>query len=127
MNLAIEALLVAVGGAVGAVCRFLIQRLDFFGPNKFMLTMLINLSGCLLIGVMWALMHTCIDRRQVYLLVIVGLLGGYTTYSSFGFETFELMRSGRIAAACLYSLTTLVGGLACCGAGYMITSKIAQG
>lgn len=121
-----EALLVGIGGGVGAICRFLITRLDFFGSNKFLLTMIVNLSGCLLIGVMWALLHNVISRREVYLLVVVGLLGGYTTYSSFGFETFELMKAGRVVTALLYAGGTLLGGLACCAAGYMITSKIVR-
>ena len=116
-------LLVAVGGALGAVCRYLLMRADLFTSDRFLTTMIVNLSGCLLIGVMWAFLHHVIDRREVYLLVVVGLLGGYTTYSSFGFETFDLLRAGRTIAGLLYALTTLVGGFACCAAGYMITSK----
>ena len=123
-SLLTESLTVAVGGAIGAVFRFLIQRFDIFDSHKFYLTLIVNLSGCLLIGIMWALMHNCIDRRSVYLFVIVGVLGGYTTYSSFGYETFDLLRSGQVVSGLLYALTTLIGGLACCAAGYLITAKL---
>ena len=120
-----EFLLVGLGGALGAIARFAVMKLDWFSGDRFLLTMIINLSGCLLIGVVWALLHHVIDRREVYLFVVAGLLGGYTTYSTFGYETLELIRGGQTLTALLYVATTVVGGLACCAAGYTIVAKFA--
>jgi fluoride exporter len=92
---------VAAGGAIGATARFLmggaIQRLAPSFPYG---TFAVNVLGCVVFGVIVALSEsrTAIGPgARAFLLT--GVIGGFTTFSSFGYETFELLRDGRVLAA----------------------------
>lgn len=78
-------------------------------------TLLVNLSGAMVLGfVIEALVRSGDDhglRRSLRLLIGTGLLGAFTTYSSFIVQTDLLVRSGRTGLAALYVLATLLGGL----------------
>ncbi|MBM1558710.1 fluoride efflux transporter CrcB [Sulfitobacter mediterraneus] len=96
--------LVALGGAVGAVLRYLsgvaIMRLT--GPQEFPLAILtVNVVGSFLMGVF---VVVAAHRGLTHLspLVMTGLLGGFTTFSAFSLETVTLMERGQIGAAGLY-------------------------
>ena len=111
----VNALAVALGGACGATLRYLISefvstraRADF--PYH---TMVVNISGAFVLGILMAL---AVDRAAVShwwrLFLGVGLLGGYTTFSTFAFETVELMQEGAAAAAFLNAAGSVVLGVA---------------
>jgi CrcB protein len=100
---------------IGAILRYgvggLVHRLY---EGRFPLgTLLVNAAGCLAIGFLFTLSE---DRgvlsANTRLFVFVGVLGGFTTYSSFGYETFTLMRDGLAAKALLN-----VGANICLGLG----------
>jgi CrcB protein len=107
-------LAVAAGGAVGAASRYgldrLIERRSFavFPWSTFT----INVSGCFLIGLVIAVL---VDRHQTPAWaragLVVGVLGGYTTFSTFAQETLDLLRAEDLALALLYSLGSLAGGV----------------
>jgi fluoride exporter len=107
-------LAVAAGGAVGAASRYgldrLIERRSFavFPWSTFT----INVSGCFLIGLLIAVL---VDRHQTPAWaragLVVGVLGGYTTFSTFAQETLDLLRAEDLALALLYSLGSLAGGV----------------
>jgi CrcB protein len=86
--------LIAVGGGVGAVLRYLVagwgQRLT---EGSFPLgTLIVNVIGCLAIGFVATLMTgPAIVREEYRFAILVGLLGGFTTFSTFGYETFALL------------------------------------
>ena len=111
-NLAI----VALGGALGAVARYEIsarvQQRWGGGPGAFPVgTLVVNALGCLVLG---ALMAWVAERAQfaprTRLFVGIGLLGSFTTFSTFGFETIELARHGKLGGALLnVALNVLVG------------------
>lgn len=112
-------LAVAAGGALGAGSRYgldrLIERRSFavFPWSTFT----INVSGCFLIGLVIAAL---VDRHEapewVRVGLVVGVLGGYTTFSTFAQETLDLARADEVAVAFLYSLGSLsVGVLAVLG------------
>jgi CrcB protein len=99
-----QLLLIAVGGAAGAVARWLLagqaQRL-VEGPFP-LGTLVVNVVGCILIGYLaTALAGPVLVREEVRLGLLVGLLGGFTTFSSFGYETIALLRDGQAGAAAL--------------------------
>ncbi|GAC1652422.1 MAG: hypothetical protein NVS4B8_27760 [Herpetosiphon sp.] len=75
-------------------------------------TLLINLAGCFLIGVLQTLflelMHVRIETR---LFVVVGMLGGFTTFSTFGVETVQLIAAGRGWQALVYQVASVAGGI----------------
>lgn len=96
-------LLIAAGGAIGAVSRFWlgtnVQALfkDSYFP---MGTMTVNLIGCFLIGLIMGLVEfrgSVSNETRMFL--VVGILGGFTTFSSFGYETLELIKAGSIPSA----------------------------
>ena len=77
-------------------------------------TLSVNVLGCLAIGVLSALL--VVEERRVpewlHAGLVIGLLGGFTTFSTFGRETIELLREQRIAAAVAYVLASNLAGLA---------------
>lgn len=87
-------LLIACGGGIGAVARYVMsgwgQRLT---AGTFPLgTLSVNLVGCLLIGFVGAVFAGPLIVREEYrAAVLIGFLGGFTTFSTFGFETFALL------------------------------------
>ncbi len=96
-------LLIAAGGALGALSRYWVGTAihDLSKAAGFPLgTVVINLVGCLLIGLYFGF-HDKGLPEQLRLLIVVGFLGGFTTFSTFGFETFELIRGGSINLALL--------------------------
>jgi CrcB protein len=109
-------LAVALGGATGSLARYgldrVIERRSFAGyPWS---TFTINTTGCLLIGVVVAAL---VDRHHtpawLRLGLVMGVLGGYTTFSTFAQETLDLIDESRLDLAALYAFGSLgVGVLA---------------
>jgi len=123
----INAALVGSGGFVGAICRYglsgLVQRNAVLSVFPYG-TLAVNLLGCLLIGFAVGL----IDSRQMFgpefrLFVLIGLLGGFTTYSTFGYETFALLRDADYLRAVANVSIHVILGLALVWLGYALTSR----
>jgi CrcB protein len=113
---------IAVGGALGAVARQLISAAVPRQPHEFPIgTFVVNLSGCLLIGL---LMVSIVDvwrpHRLVRPFLGVGLLGGYTTFSTYTVETQALIQEGNPRMAFVYFGATVVGALLAVQAGVLI-------
>lgn len=108
-----ELFLVALGGAVGSVFRYLISVYTPFLIGKsslFTATLIVNLIGCFLIGALIQWMDTKqIMQTGLRLLILVGFLGGFTTYSTFGLEGFELLRESSSTAFLYIGLHILLG------------------
>jgi len=115
--------LVAVGGATGSLARYLLSTwtMQSASAQKFPLgTLLVNLVGCLVAGILagLALRHPGWLTQELRLLLFVGLLGGFTTFSAFGLETAALLRrgdwllaSGYVGASVLLGLALLLLGI----------------
>ncbi len=108
--------LVALGGAIGAACRFLVGVgiLRMTGPVEFPLAIItVNVIGSFLMGVfVVAAAHKGLTHYSPF--VMTGILGGFTTFSAFSLETVTLMERGQIAAAGAYitlSIALSLGGL----------------
>ncbi len=113
-------LLVALGGAIGAACRFLmgVGLLRLLGPQEFPLAIItVNVVGSFLMGVF---VVAAAQKGLTHLspFVMTGVLGGFTTFSAFSLETVTLMERGQIGAAGLYvalsvglSIAGLMAGL----------------
>ena len=108
-------ILTALGGAIGATLRFGIGRWaqDFFGQPGFPYgTLLINVTGCVVFGFIMGLVdkgYPIGTEQRTFMLV--GILGGYTTFSTFGFETFAFLRDGQLEAALLNAALQVVIGV----------------
>ena len=116
--------LVGVGGFLGSVLRYAIGgwvgrlKAGWTFPLE---TLLINVAGCLVLGALAGLS----EARGVFTgttraFLFVGLLGGFTTFSSYGYETFQLLRDGRWQAAGLSSALQVVLGIAAVWAGHSL-------
>jgi fluoride exporter len=107
-------LLVGLGGGIGSILRYLCQKwISESYQNIFPLgTFLVNISGCFLIGVFYALgERSNLLSPQVRFLLITGLCGGYTTFSTFAFENFNLLRIGGMSTFFLYAIASLAVGI----------------
>lgn len=113
---------VAGGGALGAVSRFLLGEL-IQGQSTFPRgTLLINVSGCLVFGLLSGLTAERVTE-PMRLFLFTGILGGYTTFSAFGGETVALARD-QPARAAAYVLLSVGLGLAAVAAGYWIALRL---
>lgn len=115
-------LLVFCGGGAGAVLRYVLQVwLGKPGETGFpYATLTANLSGCLLIGIMAALSARMQWNQTAVLLVFTGILGGFTTFSSFALEFFNLLRNNHPGTAFVYMVLSNIGGAGLCATGYLI-------
>lgn len=114
------ALAVALGGAFGSWARWSLggwaQRRASAASGVIAIfpagTLLVNLLGCLAVGLLagWFEERGAVDPA-VRVFVLVGVLGGFTTFSSFGFETVALVREGNLAPAAANVVLSVAGGL----------------
>ena len=112
-----NALAVALGGALGALARYGVA--NAIGTRAFpWATLTINVVGSFALGLVLA---GAVGRwpAAVSFAVTVGLLGAFTTFSTFSFEATELLREGRAAAAGAYVAASVVLGLLASAAGYL--------
>ena len=120
----LDILLVFVGGGLGALSRFGVSNLKILEHDKYYYTVAINISGCIVIGILWALFaHFDLSRKWV-LFTITGFLGGYTTYSAFTLDAMQLVQNGRWGEALFYVAVTMIGGLGGCALGLFLTEKL---
>ena len=114
-------LAIAIGGAAGSVARYLVSgwvqrspvllRFGTFGPALPWGTFLVNLTGCLLMGFLAGLFQErLVVHPDVRALVLIGILGGYTTFSSFAVETLRLVQQGSLPLA---AANGVVGPILC--------------
>ena len=122
MKLIINVGYVAAGAAIGGALRYLVSVFvqQRAGPGFPVATMLINITGSLLLGFLVAyLAETAALSPELGLFLTTGVCGGYTTFSTFSYETFALMRDGEFGRAGLYvglsvgvSLIAMFAGIA---------------
>lgn len=111
----IKILMVGIGGFSGSICRYLISEFSnkYFTAAIFPYgTLFVNILGCLIIGFLGGISEV----RQVFppeirALVMVGFLGGFTTYSTFGSEIFIMVRAGHTGAAVMDLFLHIVLGI----------------
>lgn len=115
-----DAMLVAAGGATGALARYLIG-LAFVARTSGSMpwhTFAINISGALLLGLLMGVALRSGEAAEPWILLIgTGLLGGFTTFSTLAFEGVSLFESGRAGTAMLYAFGSIALGLLAAWAG----------
>jgi fluoride exporter len=106
--------LVAIGGAIGSVSRSLFSTfvLRVTGSLLPLGTFAVNVVGCVAFGaIVGAAEHRFVLTPETRAFLLVGILGGFTTFSSYTFETFTLMQDGQFAAAAFNIAGQVVAGL----------------
>ncbi len=118
-----DVVLVALGGAVGAVARYGLglAALRLAGPGLPVGTWVVNALGCVGIGVAVALA----PAERVRLLGVVGVLGGFTTFSAYSAETVALWAAGRPGWAVANALGSVVVGVASVALGLWLGRAVA--
>ncbi len=119
-------LLVALGGAIGSSFRYLLaEAIPKSTDHSFIWgTLSVNIIGALLIGILWAYFDNNTQNFGLKLFLLVGILGGFTTFSSFALENINLFRNGDIRIAFLYIFGTNIFGLLAAFGGYYISKQI---
>jgi CrcB protein len=115
-------LLVGAGGALGAMLRYAVGTLALrWLPASFPFgTFIVNVTGCFAIGVLAALFDRSGAGLAPRLFWVAGVLGGYTTFSTFGYDTLALLRQGGVATATLNAAGQVVAGLLAVWAGALV-------
>jgi len=116
----IKLLAISLGGMIGALLRYgvggAIHRLT---STTFPVgTMFINLTGCLIIGLLWGLFERFNFSSLLRSFLFIGVLGSYTTFSSLGLETFSLFRDGEARLGLYNVLITNTFGILLVFGGY---------
>jgi CrcB protein len=119
--------LIAIFGAIGTLARYGLQGVvQIRTASTFPYgTLLVNLSGCFLLGLIgqFTLKHLVIspDWRMA---IAIGFFGGYTTFSSFGWETAKMLEAGEWAWATAYVGVSVMAGLLLSVAGIRLANKL---
>lgn len=120
------AFLVALGGGLGAATRFLVDTL-IARHNRLSVplgTLTINVTACLLLGMLTGLALNHPGHDGLDLVLAVGFLGGYSTFSTASVECARLFLAGRAPTAALYAVGMLVVSVAAAVVGLMITAGL---
>jgi fluoride exporter len=116
-------LLAALGGALGALARWALAEALPHSPGAWpWSTLLVNLIGCLLIGILLAVLLARFPNSPwLRPFLAVGVLGGFTTYSTFAVDVVRLTGAGHAGVAVGYVLVSVLGGVAAVLAGLLVT------
>jgi CrcB protein len=123
-----NALLVMIGGAIGALLRYEVGRtaLHRLDPGFPWGTLIVNLAGGLLMGVLAGYMFgRTPPNQQLWMFAAVGLLGGFTTFSAFSFDVFAMLERGRMGIAAGYVGGSVLGALGLLFLGYWLARALA--
>lgn len=115
-----ELVVIGLSGFLGSISRYLVYV--WVGSRNLTTfpwaTLFVNISGCLVIGFLSSIIERQVPyHRQLFLMGSVGFLGSFTTFSAFGLETLNLLRSQHIGLAILNIFANVIIGIAMAGLG----------
>ncbi len=125
------ALLIAIGGALGSLARWGLSELvaRAWGPAFPWGTLLVNVTGSFLIGAAaggsWNDVRL-VDSPFVRHFVMVGVCGGYTTFSAFSLQTVSMLQAGDVGRAGIYAVASVLSCLVATWAGYALAAALAR-
>ncbi len=121
-GLSMQWIWIGIGGALGSVLRYFLQGfVQTAYPGVFPVgTLAVNLAGSALIGFLAGLFESAPVSANLRLFLVVGILGGFTTFSSFNLENLNLIRAGQGRLAVLYIVSSNVLGIGLAFGGYLL-------
>ena len=120
-------LLVMAGGAIGSAGRYLVgtATLRAFGPNYPWGTLAVNLIGGFLMGLLAGALARTSGSEHTRLLLGVGVLGGFTTFSAFSLDAVTMVERGQWGIALAYALVSVIGSVVALFAGLYLVRAVA--
>lgn len=119
--------LIGLAGFVGTLSRYWMSGVVArrFGETFPMGTLVVNLAGCFLVGLLFYLLEErFLINHTVRTAILIGFLGGFTTFSSFGLQTFTLVQDGEFGFALLNITASNLFGLLLVWAGYTLAKVL---
>jgi CrcB protein len=123
----IRTLLVGLGGFVGTLLRYWLSGLIArrYGETFPLGTLVVNAIGCFVIGFLFYFFYDrSLTTPAARTVVLIGVIGGFTTFSSYGLQTFTLLRDGEVFLALVNVVASNVLGLALVWLGYVLAKAI---
>lgn len=124
----LKLLLIGAGGFIGSITRYLLSVSIHKLSNGFLFpigTLTVNLLGCLAIGFLAGLAEfRGLFSPEVRMFVFIGILGGFTTFSTFGYETYQLLRDGQGQFAVTNVCLSVIFGILAVWAGFLLAKNI---
>jgi len=118
-------LLIGSGGFIGSVARYYVSKLNL-SPHFFSIpvgTLVVNITGSLLIGLLMGISEkSTLISAEARLFLMVGLCGGFTTFSSFTMENLTLVHNGQLLQVLIYTSLSITLGLLAVYIGYAVTN-----
>ena len=122
-----QLLLVGLGGFIGSIARYLVSKLNltWYFHDIPMGTLTVNILGSILIGFFLGIfVNSDLLNTNLKLFLVVGICGGFTTFSSFTNENFQLLQNGQFLTAAVYTLGSLLFGVIAVYLGYLISNLL---
>lgn len=118
--------IIGLGGAIGTILRYVMGGLDYrFSNGVFPIsTLVVNVTGSLVIGFLWGIIDRFNFSPNMRMFVFIGILGGYTTFSTFSLETFNLMRDGEYRIAIMNAALSLALSVGAVFVGYILSKTL---
>jgi CrcB protein len=120
-------LLIGLAGLMGTLGRYWLSGVAArrFGETFPVGTLIVNVTGCFLAGFLFYLMQErFLVNQTVRTVILIGLLGGFTTFSSFGLQTFTLVRDSQFGYAALNIIVSNLAGLLMVWVGYTLARAL---
>ena len=116
-------LYIAIGGAAGALLRYSVSGATYryFDGSLPWGTLAVNLIGCFAIGFLWQIFEVVGSSPQSRAFIFIGILGSFTAFSTFGLESFNLLRDGQVGYALMNIIASNALGLGLVFAGFIIS------
>ena len=117
---------IAIGGAAGAMLRYSISGYIFRNSDGLLPwgTIAVNLIGCFVIGFLWNIFENFTSSPNTRAFIFIGILGAFTTFSTFGIESFYLLKDGEIKLGIINILISNVGGIGLVAIGYILSKYL---
>lgn len=118
---------IALGGAIGSVLRYGIGMAMHGLSGLFPIgTMIVNIIGSILLGAIFAMQEGALKSMsdEMWLFLSIGICGGFTTFSTFGLETYLLWKEKHIVEAALYMISSMIAAPASIALGYAVSKML---